>query len=203
MVLATGLVGAGLWLRQQPTQREGVPQSLENKPPLSSTQQQRLQQQIQSLCQNPSLIEATLLARKNQFGRLHNNPSEHTAVLSDQDWLGALITQPVWAEQSSGEPEELPETGRGTAPKSANLEPLDLAPRPALTNHGLDSAIRAALDQQSQAMGRPADTNSYRPGDITYNRTTAGWRYLAVCFDLYGCRVNGWGMGSPWKPILC
>jgi len=29
-------------------------------------------------------------------------------------------------------------------------------------------------------------------GDITYTRTTAGWRYLAVWIDLYSRRVVGW-----------
>jgi len=85
------LVSHGLWLRQQPTQPAERPQALADTPSLSAKQQQRLQQQIQALCQQPSLIEATLLARKNQFRRLHNNPLELHAVLADQDWLGTLI----------------------------------------------------------------------------------------------------------------
>ncbi len=82
ITLVTGLGAAALWLRQQP---------LAGTPSLSGTQQQRLQHKIQTLCQQPSLIEPSLLARKNQFRRLHNNPGELNAVLGDQDWLGALI----------------------------------------------------------------------------------------------------------------
>jgi len=41
----------------------------------------------------------------------------------------------------------------------------------------------------------PAAPNRCWAGDITYIRTTAGWRYLAVWIDLYSRRVVGWAMG--------
>ena len=39
-------------------------------------------------------------------------------------------------------------------------------------------------------------------GDITYIRTTAGWRYLAVWIDLYSRRVVGWAMGATMEATL-
>ena len=39
-------------------------------------------------------------------------------------------------------------------------------------------------------------------GDITYIRTSNGWRYLAVWIDLYSRRVVGWAMGATMEATL-
>jgi len=39
-------------------------------------------------------------------------------------------------------------------------------------------------------------------GDITYIRTSAGWRYLAVWIDLYSRRVVGWKLGASMEASL-
>ncbi len=39
-------------------------------------------------------------------------------------------------------------------------------------------------------------TQSSWAGDITYIRTTEGWRYLAVWIDLFSRRVVGWKLGE-------
>ena len=44
----------------------------------------------------------------------------------------------------------------------------------------------------------PATPNRCWAGDITYIRTSSGWRYLAVWIDLYSRRVVGWAMAPPW-----
>ncbi|WP_255003152.1 IS3 family transposase [Cyanobium sp. HWJ4-Hawea] len=48
----------------------------------------------------------------------------------------------------------------------------------------------------------PLVPNRCWAGDITYIRTTAGWRYLAVWIDLYSRRVVGWAMGSSMEATL-
>jgi transposase InsO family protein len=48
----------------------------------------------------------------------------------------------------------------------------------------------------------PAAPNRCWAGDITYIRTSAGWRYLAVWIDLYSRRVVGWAMGSTMEASL-
>ena len=48
----------------------------------------------------------------------------------------------------------------------------------------------------------PAAPNRSWAGDITYIRTTAGWRYLAVWIDLYSRRVVGWAMGATMEASL-
>jgi len=48
----------------------------------------------------------------------------------------------------------------------------------------------------------PATPNRCWAGDITYIRTTAGWRYLAVWIDLYSRRVVGWAMGATMEATL-
>ncbi len=57
----------------------------------------------------------------------------------------------------------------------------------------------------------PAAPNRCWAGDITYIRTRAGWRYLAVShrevglagwIDLYSRRVVGWSMGTTMEAIL-
>jgi hypothetical protein len=42
----------------------------------------------------------------------------------------------------------------------------------------------------------PAAPNRSWACDITYIRTTAGWRYLAIWIDLYSRRVVGWALGT-------
>jgi len=59
--------------------------------PLSTAQQQGLHQESERLCRQPELIEASLKARKTQFRRLRSNPAELGRVLTQKDWLGALI----------------------------------------------------------------------------------------------------------------
>ncbi len=48
----------------------------------------------------------------------------------------------------------------------------------------------------------PAAPNRCWAGDITYIRTTAGWRYLAIWIDLYSRRVVGWAMGASMEATL-
>lgn len=48
----------------------------------------------------------------------------------------------------------------------------------------------------------PAAPNRCWAGDITYIRTTAGWRYLAVWIDLYSRRVVGWALGATMEATL-
>ena len=48
----------------------------------------------------------------------------------------------------------------------------------------------------------PIAPNRCWAGDITYIRTTAGWRYLAVWIDLYSRRVIGWAMGASMEATL-
>jgi transposase InsO family protein len=47
---------------------------------------------------------------------------------------------------------------------------------------------------------RPLAPNRCWAGDITCIRTAAGWRYLAVCIDLFSRRVVGWSLMSGWMP---
>ena len=39
-------------------------------------------------------------------------------------------------------------------------------------------------------------------GDITYIRTTAGWRYLAAWVDLFSLRVVGWSLNHRMDAAL-
>ena len=48
----------------------------------------------------------------------------------------------------------------------------------------------------------PAAPNRCWAGDITYIRTTTGWRYLAVWIDLYSRQVVGWAMGASIEATL-
>jgi transposase InsO family protein len=59
--------------------------------------------------------------------------------------------------------------------------------------------VTANLQQQEF---NPAAPNRYWAGDITYIRTTDGWRYLAVWIDLYSRRVVGWAMGAIMEATL-
>ena len=49
---------------------------------------------------------------------------------------------------------------------------------------------------------QPPAPNRCWAGDITYIRTTAGWRYLAVWMDLFSRRVVGWMLGSSMEASL-
>ena len=48
----------------------------------------------------------------------------------------------------------------------------------------------------------PTEPNRYWCGDITYIRTTEGWRYLAVWMDLYSRRIIGWKIGNNMEAEL-
>ena len=49
---------------------------------------------------------------------------------------------------------------------------------------------------------QPPAPNRCWAGDITYLRTTAGWRYLAVWIDLYSRRVVGWKLDQRMDAAL-
>jgi putative transposase len=49
---------------------------------------------------------------------------------------------------------------------------------------------------------QPPAPNRCWAGDITYIRTTAGWRYLAVWIDLFSRRVVGWTLESQMDAAL-
>lgn len=48
----------------------------------------------------------------------------------------------------------------------------------------------------------PPAPNRCWAGDITYIRTTTGWRYLAVWIDLFSRRVVGWSLGASMEASL-
>ena len=48
----------------------------------------------------------------------------------------------------------------------------------------------------------PATPNRCWAGDITYIRTSNGWRYLAVWIDLYSRRMVSWAMGATMEATL-
>jgi hypothetical protein len=116
--------------------------------PLSTAQQQGLHQQSERLCRQPKLIEATLKARKTQFSRLRTNPAELNRLLTQKDWLGALI--------SLSQPE-----GQGLGPVQMCSE-LTLALRQHWRNHlnpdpstaGHDDGLRSG--QRDPSRPRPA-----------------------------------------------
>ena len=64
--------------------------------------------------------------------------------------------------------------------------------RPCRNSSGRAAGVAENLLQQDFS---PLAPNRCWAGDITYLRTTAGWRYLAVWIDLYSRRVIGWAMG--------
>jgi putative transposase len=64
--------------------------------------------------------------------------------------------------------------------------------RPCKANAGNGAVAENVLDRQFQ----PSEPNRCWAGDITYIRTTEGWRYLAVWIDLFSRRVVGWKRGS-------
>ena len=71
--------------------------------------------------------------------------------------------------------------------------------RPCRTGGRKSSGVAENLQQQEF---NPAAPNRCWAGDITYIRTTAGWRYLAVWIDLYSRRVVGWAMGATMEARL-
>ena len=64
------------------------------------------------------------------------------------------------------------------------------------------SRVSGVADNLLQQEFSPATPNRCWAGDITYIRTTAGWRYLAVWIDLYSRRVVGWAMGATIEATL-
>jgi len=66
------------------------------------------------------------------------------------------------------------------------------------TGNRASGAVENLLQQEFS----PAAPNRCWAGDITYIRTTAGWRYLAVWIDLYSRRVVGWAMGATMEASL-
>jgi transposase InsO family protein len=71
--------------------------------------------------------------------------------------------------------------------------------RPCRNNGSKASEVAGNLLQQDFS---PLAPNHCWAGDITYIRTTDGWRYLAVWIDLYSRRVVGWAMGATMEATL-
>jgi transposase InsO family protein len=59
-------------------------------------------------------------------------------------------------------------------------------------SRGAVGVVENLLQQEFQ----PPAPNRCWAGDITYIRTSSGWRYLAVWIDLFSRRVVGWTL--PW-----
>ena len=49
---------------------------------------------------------------------------------------------------------------------------------------------------------RPLFANEVWAGDITYIKTSQGWRYLAVVMDFFSRRIVGWSMAERMKADL-
>ena len=64
--------------------------------------------------------------------------------------------------------------------------------------HGAAGVVENLLQQDFQ----PPAPNCWWTGDITYIRTSAGWRYLAVWIDLYSRRVVGWKLDQRMDAAL-
>ncbi|MCT4366024.1 MULTISPECIES: IS3 family transposase [unclassified Synechococcus] len=58
------------------------------------------------------------------------------------------------------------------------------------------SSVCGATENLLQQDFQPSAPNRSWAGDITYIRTKAGWRYLAVWIDLFSRRVVGWKLDS-------
>jgi putative transposase len=71
--------------------------------------------------------------------------------------------------------------------------------RPCRDSASKNAGVAENLLQQEFS---PIAPNRCRAGDITYIRTTAGWRYLAVWIDLYSRRVVGWAMVARMESTL-
>lgn len=63
---------------------------------------------------------------------------------------------------------------------------------------GAAGVVENLLQQDFQ----PPSPNRCWAGDITYIRTTAGWRYLAVWMDLFSRRVVGWKLDGRMDAAL-
>ena len=63
------------------------------------------------------------------------------------------------------------------------------------------SATCVAENLLEQQFTPPAPNRCWA-GDITYIRTTSGWRYLAVWMDLFSRRVVGWSLGASMEASL-
>jgi transposase InsO family protein len=77
----------------------------------------------------------------------------------------------------------------------------------AKTRRGFRSCSRAGgaagvAENLLQQDFTPAAPNRCWAGDITYIRTTTGWRYLAVWMDLFSRRVVGWSLGASMEASL-
>jgi putative transposase len=65
-------------------------------------------------------------------------------------------------------------------------------------SRGATGVVENLLQQDFQ----PPAPNRCWAGDITYIRTTAGWRYLAVWIDLFSRRVVGWTLDQRMDAAL-
>ena len=65
-------------------------------------------------------------------------------------------------------------------------------------SRGAVGVVENLLQQDVQ----PHAPNRCWAGDITYIRTTAGWRYLAVWIDLFSRRVVGWTLDARMDTAL-
>jgi transposase InsO family protein len=73
---------------------------------------------------------------------------------------------------------------------------------PKVGRHRVARLMRcSALKAKTRRGFRPCRNQGNWAGDITYIRTTAGWRYLAVWIDPYSRRVVGWALGH--RKISC
>ena len=70
--------------------------------------------------------------------------------------------------------------------------------RPCGKTSGATSVAKNLLQQDFS----PPGPNRCWAGDITYIRTTAGWRYLAVWMDLFSRRVVGWSLSASMEASL-
>jgi transposase InsO family protein len=64
--------------------------------------------------------------------------------------------------------------------------------------HGTAGVVENLLQQEFE----PPAPNRCWAGDITYIRTAAGWRYLAVWIDLYSRRIVGWKLDQRMDAAL-
>ena len=62
--------------------------------------------------------------------------------------------------------------------------------------------VSGVADKLLQQEFTPPEPSRSWAGDITYIRTSNGWRYLAVWIDLYSRRVVGWAMGATMEATL-
>jgi putative transposase len=70
--------------------------------------------------------------------------------------------------------------------------------RPCSKASGANGVAENLLEQDFT----PPAPNRYWAGDITYIRTTSGWRYQAVWMDLFSRRVVGWSLGTSMEASL-